>query len=235
MLTFLTGFFAGLAHVLSGPDHLAAVTPFSINFRKKAWIIGFSWGLGHTLGALLIGVVFVLFKEFIPVEFISSNSERIIGIMLIVIGVWAISRIFLKRSSKKHAHPHIHTQPEPVIHIHKHSHSGSEEHEHEHIKTTRQSSLTAMGIGVFHGVAGFSHLMAVLPSLILPGRIAPGIYLSAFGLGTISTMVAFTYTLGIIAYKLESAQRYKLLKWISFSGGIIAVVIGMVWLLLPVL
>jgi len=30
MLTFITGFFAGLAHVLTGPDHLAAVTPFGI-------------------------------------------------------------------------------------------------------------------------------------------------------------------------------------------------------------
>jgi len=231
MLTFLTGFFAGLAHVLSGPDHLAAVTPFSINFRKKAWIIGFSWGLGHTLGALLIGVVFVMFKEYIPVELIASNSERIIGIMLILIGGWAISRTFLKSPLKKHAHPHIHTQPQPIIHIHKHDHQDSEEHDHEHKITTRQTSMTAMGIGVFHGLAGFSHLLAVLPSLVLPGKVEPIIYLSAFGIGTIFTMVTFTYSLGVIAYKLEATKRYKLLTRASFSGGIIAILIGIIWLI----
>ena len=230
MLTFITGFFAGLAHVLTGPDHLAAVTPFSINFRKRAWIIGFSWGLGHTLGALLIGTIFILFKQYIPVEIISAHSERIVGIMLIIIGGWAISRTFLKSPFKKHAHPHIHSHPELIIHIHKHDHLDIAEHDHEHKRTSKQTALTALGIGVFHGLAGFSHLLVVLPSLVLPGTLAPIIYLSAFGLGTILTMIAFTYTLGVIAHKLESTQRYKLLRWVSFSGGIIAVLIGIIWL-----
>ncbi|MBK6962966.1 MAG: hypothetical protein IPH20_03270 [Bacteroidales bacterium] len=64
MLTFLTGFIASIAHVVTGPDHLAAVTPLAIDSRKKSWIIGFSWGLGHTTGMLLIGLLFVLFKKF---------------------------------------------------------------------------------------------------------------------------------------------------------------------------
>ncbi|MEZ4908184.1 MAG: hypothetical protein R2771_11235 [Saprospiraceae bacterium] len=42
-MTFLplfTGFIGSVSHVLSGPDHLAAVTPFAVTDRKKSWQIG---------------------------------------------------------------------------------------------------------------------------------------------------------------------------------------------------
>lgn len=39
MLTVLTGFIASVAHVVTGPDHLAAVTPLAIDTRKKSWVI----------------------------------------------------------------------------------------------------------------------------------------------------------------------------------------------------
>ena len=67
MLTLLTGFIASVAHVVTGPDHLAAVTPLAIDSRKKSWTIGLSWGIGHTVGMILIGLLFILFKEFLPV------------------------------------------------------------------------------------------------------------------------------------------------------------------------
>ena len=34
MLTLVTGAMAGIVHVLSGPDHLAAVTPMAIDARR---------------------------------------------------------------------------------------------------------------------------------------------------------------------------------------------------------
>ena len=89
MLTFLTGFIASIAHVVTGPDHLAAVTPLAIDSRKKSWLIGFSWGLGHTLGMLFIGGLFILFKEYLPIEAISKYSDKVIGMLLIGIGIYA--------------------------------------------------------------------------------------------------------------------------------------------------
>ena len=86
MLTFLTGFIASVAHVATGPDHLAAVTPLAIDSRKKSWMIGFSWGFGHTVGMLLIGALFLVFKEFLPIEAISKHSDTAIGFLLIGIG-----------------------------------------------------------------------------------------------------------------------------------------------------
>ena len=60
------GIIAAMLHVISGPDHLAAVTPFAIESKKKAWKVGLFWGVGHLVGMLFIGVLFLLFKELIP-------------------------------------------------------------------------------------------------------------------------------------------------------------------------
>jgi len=43
-IPILAGLIMSMIHVISGPDHLAAVTPLSIDSKKKSWSIGFSWG-----------------------------------------------------------------------------------------------------------------------------------------------------------------------------------------------
>src|SRR5512139_3398623 len=90
MLQLVTGILASSVHVITGPDHLAAVTPLAIENRQKAWHIGLFWGIGHVLGMLLIGLLFIIFKELINVEKISGYSEYLVGIVLVGIGLWAI-------------------------------------------------------------------------------------------------------------------------------------------------
>jgi len=85
-IPLLAGTLASMLHVISGPDHLAAVTPLVIETKRKAWKIGLFWGLGHLVGMLLIGVLFLLFKEYIPVESISKYSEQLVAIVLIGVG-----------------------------------------------------------------------------------------------------------------------------------------------------
>jgi ABC-type nickel/cobalt efflux system permease component RcnA len=123
-LPFFAGIAASVLHVVSGPDHLAAVTPLAIETRRKVWKIGLFWGFGHLLGMLLIGVLFLLFKEYIPVEKISEHSEQLVGIVLIAVGLWALFSIFYK--SKNHKHPHVHDGEELYIHVHEHEHDKSE-------------------------------------------------------------------------------------------------------------
>ena len=61
---FFAGLLASMLHVIMGPDHIAAVIPFAIEAKRKAWKIGLFWGLGHIFGMLLIGLLFLLFKDF---------------------------------------------------------------------------------------------------------------------------------------------------------------------------
>ncbi|MCX6277267.1 MAG: nickel transporter [Bacteroidetes bacterium] len=242
MLTFLTGFVASVAHVVTGPDHLAAVTPLAIDSRKKSWMIGLSWGLGHTIGMLLIGLLFVLFKEILPVELISKHSETAIGILLIGIGGWAILRTFMRHSHGNRPHSHFHTRPFLYAHFHKHSHSAELEHkgshpdghEHDHPVAVKQNAFTALSIGIFHGFAGFSHLFALLPSLALPTVWASVIYVTAFALGTILTMVLFAFILGLVAFRSVVKDNQVFLKWFTFGGGLLAIAIGILWLIHPV-
>jgi len=231
MIGLLTGFIASTAHVITGPDHLAAVTPLAIDSHKKSWIIGLSWGIGHTAGILMIGSLFILFKEFLPVEKIAAHSEILVGILLVVIGLWAILKIFRKHIPRQHVHPHVHMQPKFFIHIHRHSHQDHGDHVHTHKKDYRQNAGIAMGIGIVHGVSGFSHLLAVLPALALPSKVAAIFYLAGFAIGTILTMILVALILGTIAYKSSLQKKSRFLFGFSLSGGILAITIGIFWII----
>ena len=366
MLTFLTGFIASVAHVATGPDHLAAVTPLAIDSRKKSWMIGFSWGLGHTLGMLLIGALFIVFKEFLPVEAISKHSDTVIGFLLIGIGIWALVRMYRRHTHGFIPHAHFHTKPflyphihkhthavplvfeEPVgpvhshshtvdkhdhaidmdghifdkhdhtvdrdehtsdkhnhtvekdehtsdkdhhsvdmhdhtdnkhvhthemhipfydphiqihdrhdfthdhpvhpldYHLHHHNHEPDHRHDHHHGHThdyghghshtgkVKQNAFSAFLIGTVHGFAGFSHLFALLPSLALPSLWSSVIYVLAFATGTILTMISFAFILGIVAHRSETKQKLLFLKWFSFTGALLAIAIGVLWIFNPI-
>jgi len=103
MLQLLTGIIASSVHVVTGPDHLAAITPLAIENKNKSWFIGLLWGIGHTIGVLIVGAFFLLFREQIPVEAISEYSEILVGFVLIFIGVWA----FYKMKKNKESHSHV--------------------------------------------------------------------------------------------------------------------------------
>jgi ABC-type nickel/cobalt efflux system permease component RcnA len=231
MIGLLTGFIASTAHVITGPDHLAAVTPLAIDSRRKSWVIGLAWGIGHTLGMLLIGALFIFFKGFLPVEKISAHSEIIVGILLIAIGLWAIMKLLRKNLRLAHVHPHVHTQPGLFIHIHRHSHHDHPDHLHTHEKDYRQNAGTALLVGIVHGVSGFSHLLAMLPALALPSRSAALLYLTGFAGGTILTMVLVALILGTVAYRSSLQKKSGFLFGFSLTGGILAVTIGIYWII----
>src|SRR5690606_10897761 len=88
MFAALAGIAAGLVHVLSGPDHLAAVAPLATDRDRPQWQAGFQWGLGHTAGVLAIGLLLIWFRQWLPIERISAYSERIVGVVLLAIGIW---------------------------------------------------------------------------------------------------------------------------------------------------
>jgi ABC-type nickel/cobalt efflux system permease component RcnA len=238
MLQFITGISAAIAHVLSGPDHLAAVTPLAIESRRKSWGIGMAWGIGHTLGMLMIGLLFFFFRDFIPIDAISEHSEQLVGLLLIGIGGWAIAKVFVKKEVGKHSHPHFHKieNTGDYIHIHKHthgeahSHSEAGAHSHSHPKSHQQNIKAALGVGIFHGLAGVSHLIAVLPTLALPSKKDAALYLGGFGAGTIIAMVVFAAILGAISGKTSSSGRPKIYNMMRIAGGLVAIGIGIWWI-----
>jgi ABC-type nickel/cobalt efflux system permease component RcnA len=218
-----------MLHVISGPDHLAAVTPLVVETKRKAWKIGLSWGLGHIIGMLLIGVLFLFFKEYIPIEEISKYSEQIVAIVLIGVGIWAFYRIF--NEQKSHKHPHIHSDNEPFVHIHKHDHDKNHS-EHSHKKVIKQNLISSFGIGFIHGLAGVAHFLLLLPALSFKSNFEGVQYVTGFAIGTILAMSSYALILGKISNYTKNEHNNLFFKGMRFAGGLFAIIIGFYWLYL---
>jgi hypothetical protein len=105
-------------------------------------------------------------------------------------------------------------------------------HKHDtvHAGTIRKNAGVALSIGVVHGFAGFSHLLALLPSLALPSLLHTIIYIGAFAVGTIFTMILFSFILGMVAFQSVIKDKLIFLKWFTVVGGVLAIAIGLVWI-----
>ena len=80
MLALGTGLIAGTLHVVSGPDHLAALAPIAVQDRARGIRVGAIWGLGHGLGVCALGGLGIAFRQVIDVSLMSQWSERFVGI-----------------------------------------------------------------------------------------------------------------------------------------------------------
>ncbi len=221
IMIIITGFLAGLVHVVSGPDHIAAVAPFAVHKREKTWHVGFFWGVGHTGGVWVIGLLAYLLREILPIDLISSWSERLVGVVLIGIGLWGI-RSALKTRIHYHEHEH-----EDGKHGHFHVHEVGKAHDNPH---SHQHKHAPMGIGILHGLAGSSHLLGVLPALMLPTRTDALAYIIFFGIGSIIAMSLFSYLIGIFTHKI--ATTLPAYKGMLLTFAYLAIGVGVVWLLI---
>ena len=82
VISALTGLIAGAVHVWSGPDHLAALAPLAVRRPRRAWLPGMRWGLGHSAGVGLIGLLSLWLRDRLPVDLLSTWGERLVGVML---------------------------------------------------------------------------------------------------------------------------------------------------------
>lgn len=106
MFALLAGLTAGLVHVFSGPDHLAAVAPLASDRERQQWKTGLQWGVGHTTGVLVIGFLLLILKDRLPLDLISAHSERVVGVALILVGGWGVWRAMRLGLTPGHSHPH---------------------------------------------------------------------------------------------------------------------------------
>jgi hypothetical protein len=84
-------------HVLTGPDHLSALVTLSVNQRLHAsFFLGVRWGIGHSAGLLLVGVILILLDrndETVNVpEQVSTIFEALVGIFMLLLGAYGIRR-----------------------------------------------------------------------------------------------------------------------------------------------
>ncbi len=231
MLSFpiFAGVIASVLHVISGPDHLAAITPLAIETKRRVWRIGLFWGLGHLGGMLIIGLLFLLFKEYVPLEEISERSEQLVGVVLVGVGLWSLWKIF--KPGQVHKHPHVHDGEQPYIHIHEHDHGSNElEHSHPHSARPRQNLWSSFSIGVLHGLAGIAHFLLLLPVLGFESQMQGIQYILGFALGTIMAMSVYAFLLGLLTRVTKKENNPNLFQGVRLAGGLFAIFVGVYWL-----
>ena len=218
------GVLAGAAHVLSGPDHLAGVAPLAVDrtARIRPVLVGASWGLGHGLGVALLGVLGQTLLGAADIEVASGWAERLVGIVLIVIGA-----ISIRRARGLVAHEHMHTHGAGAhVHLHVHENDGHPEcaeltaappHRHRH---------AAFGIGIVHGLAGAGHFWAVLPSLAM-GPSDAALYIGGYVVMSLTAMALFGLILGRL---VRVFGPHAVPRLMSFAGGA-SILVGTLWLL----
>lgn len=197
----LAGTLAGLTHALAGPDHLSAVAPLVVGERRSGWGTGLLWGAGHSLGVWMMGLLALALRGVLPLERVSSWSERMVGAVLIAVGLWGLRKAFAPRL-REEAHTHAHPN---------------------------RSRWAALWIGGIHGLAGSSHILGLFPALALSSRASSLAYMAGFGLGAVAAMVAFASVLGFASLRLTAhgGRGYQALLGGASAASI---VLGGFWL-----
>jgi ABC-type nickel/cobalt efflux system permease component RcnA len=228
MIVIFEGMIAGAAHVLSGPDHLAGVAPLAVGRKAslRPAMIGAWWGLGHGIAVAVLGFLGQTLLQVAQVEVASHWAERLVGLVLILIGAVAIRRA---RGVTVHEHVHAHGEGGEHVHLHVHDegHSHGEPDRHDGEAPPHRHHHAALGVGLVHGFAGAGHFWVVLPSLAM-GPSQAALYIGSYLVASVLIMMAFGAAIG----RLVAAVGEKAVPKLMTVIGLASILIGCLWLLL---
>ena len=210
----LTGIVAGFVHVVSGADHLIAMAPAAINNPQKALKNSFSWGLGHSSGIILLAFLAIFIKDITPLNNFSNIAEFLVGISLLIVGIFAI-----KNSFQLSIHSHSHKHGNGIAHRHFHFHANEQKN------NNNKHSHALTGLGLLHGIAGGSHFLAILPALALPLTSAC-LYMISYLIGSLTSMNLFTCLISFTTFK--ASQKF-IKRLIAVAGGL-SFSLGLFWI-----
>jgi sulfite exporter TauE/SafE len=236
LVEVVAGLAAGALHVWSGPDHLAAVAPLAVRGRRRSWAVGMRWGIGHSAGVAAVALFLVWARGLVSPELLSEWGERLVGVMLVGIGLWGLRTAF---RAHVHAHPHEHDGAAHAhIHVHAHGHEPGTaapalrtipNHVRAAAVPSHLHTHAAMGVGILHGIAGSSHFLGVLPALAFPTLRQAVAYIAAYAVGTIASMMAFGALMDLLTARTGRAgeRAYHVLMG---AASAVAAGVGVFWI-----
>jgi len=233
-----TAFLLGLAHAIE-VDHMIAVTAF-VSTRpalRSAAGFGLRWGLGHSIAVFLAGGILIATGLRWPAGY-DQLGEGVVGALLVVVGAWAMFRarklhLHPPEQHGDHAHLHLHVHARADA-PHEHEHAGRDVHahpptghHHHHDGHGAHHGMTL--VGMMHGLAGTSAVVALVPVTLMDRKLVGLGYLAAFGAGTILAMMAYAMV-AAAAFQRASATSLAWGRALSRFVGAGSIAVGLWWI-----
>ncbi len=223
------GLVFGLKHATE-VDHVVAVSTIVSEHRSvmRSALVGGLWGVGHTASLIVVGVLVLVFRVAIPLR-VANWLEFGVALMIIGLGVLALSRAFRKRAD---------------VHLHRHSHDGqSHVHIHFHEQGTEHPSPTAMQappshshaiaklgvkpllVGAMHGLAGSAALTLLVLTQIESVWLGL-LYLALFGIGSTLGMLLMSGLIGL-PFALSGRRLNSISYGLQTTAGSLSIAFGL--------
>lgn len=218
----ILGLLLGLKHAFDS-DHLIAVSTIVTRERspwRSLWI-GLSWGVGHTMTLLAVGVFVLGLQMQIPPP-LGLSLECLVGVVLFGLGLATLYDYWKKRL---HAHSHLH---EGSRHSHFHIHADSLAHQHQH---PVRLGLKPMLIGMVHGLAGSAALMLLVLTTI-PSPALGLFYIGIFGCGSVIGMGLVSVVMGIF-FSLATERLQTFDQSLRLAVGALSTAFG-AWMIVEI-
>lgn len=245
---------AGILHVLLGPDHLAAIMTVSACQGSAALWYGIRWGVGHSVGLLLVALILWLVETdtHMASSAITQYASYFSGAFMIILGIYFIRDILqndksgmgfsavtngeLELSSmvgRPTAEPDSAVDDEFKLN----GEQGDPLHRDIQTKPTNVSirqALASLFAGIVGGIAGPGGVLAIVPASYYSTKIEAIAYILLFIVSSTAAMGAIAYGYGRftsswVTNSLNKQQQETKLKLIS---AIISVIVGIVWIFL---
>lgn len=224
------GLVFGLKHATE-VDHVVAVSTIVSEHRNvfRSALVGGLWGVGHTASLMIVGVLVLVFRVAIP-QRVANWLEFGVALMIIALGVLAITRVLRKRADI-HLHRHSH---DGQSHVHVHFHEQGTEHASAlspDASSTRHSHAIArigfkpLLVGAMHGLAGSAALTLLVLTQIQ--SISLGLlYLGLFGLGSTAGMLLMSGLIGL-PFALSGRRLTSINYGLQTAAGTLSIAFGL--------
>ena len=214
------GLLSGGLHAITGPDHLAALIPPSIG--HPGWYgmrLGATWGLGHGISAIFLGLSAFFLKGTVSNRFkflqkLSTLAESTVGISLIIIGFVGIKENLEKEEETKVWVDENKVQTEDVT-----------------PSTTLKSSQAIFANGILHGFS-WDGAPSLAPALTMTSWRGALSFLISYCIGTIIAMSIASGAVSEGSLRLGKAvNNPNLPRNLSLASSLIAILIGIYWVI----
>lgn len=200
----VTGAVLGVRHSLEA-DHLAAIaTLVDDESQANSGIVGTSWGIGHAIPIVAIGLLFAVLGLSLP-ESVTVAAELLAGLVLVVLG----ARMLVTAAGWLSLHSHAH---DGAVHRHLQVRGVSVGAFHTHIDD--ESFL----VGIIHGLAGSG---AVVVTLVAT---ASTVTTSLFLLGSFSLVTILT--MGLLSFLWGNVLTTRAQRGLQTVAGLATIAVG---------